>query len=445
MTATGNGETDQKLIQSDFHSPDAKTFSDVLTPVCSFNIVSINVSGLRFQTFLETLERYPDTLLGDPVKRAPYYNPSTGEYFFDRHRHCFEALLYYYQSSGKLKRPENVSVDIFLKELKFFEMGDAVIEKFWALEGYKKPKETVLPKNKFQRQVFQLIEHADTSIYARIVAIISVFVIVLSTLSFCLETIPELSPKKAEKMEKLNDTVNATSSGNTTLVEVKHSEWDNPFYIIECICIVWFTIEFILRFASCPSKCEFVQSFMNWVDFVAIVPFFINSFIGSGTSEGSTGSSFAILRVIRLVRVFRIFKLSRHSHGLQILGMTFKASIQELGLLVFFLMIGLILFSSAIYFAEAGQPGTTFHSIPAGFWYAVVTMTTVGYGDMTPVGPWGKLVGSMCAIAGVLVLALPVPVIVANFKHFYRQETRLAHMRAIEDGDDFDDAASASS
>jgi len=101
--------------------------------------------------------------------------------------------------------------------------------------------------------------------------------------------------------------------------------------------------------------------------------------------------------------------------------MTIKTSLHELGMFFFFLLVAMVIFSSVAYYAEAGEEGTKITSIPGAFWWAIVTMTTVGYGDITPVGIWGKLVGTLCVIAGVLTIALPVPVVVANFNNFYRR------------------------
>ncbi|GMR35053.1 hypothetical protein PMAYCL1PPCAC_05248 [Pristionchus mayeri] len=394
-------------------------------------IVTVNVSGLRFQTFERTLQRYPNTLLGSRSRRQKYWNPDAKEYFFDRHRGAFESILYIYQSCGRIKRPEAVPIDVFLREMRYFQMGDEFVEEFWISEGYEKPAETPMPDNPMQRRIWELMEFPDSSLSARIVAFVSIIVIVISIVSFCWETVPSAVDPDA--------IINATEKGEDPVSD----RYSNPFFWLEFVCIIWFSIELFLRFISCPSKRVFVTSFLNVIDFIAIAPFFVNliwMMAGFGQNsthraengpKGSSSMSFAVLRVLRLVRVFRIFKLSRHSVGLQILGKTFRASVQELCLLVFFMVIALVLFSSGIYFAEQGEPNTKFTSIPASFWFVLVTMTTVGYGDLVPTGSYGKIVGGMCALIGVLTLALPVPIIVANFKHFYRQENRLATMKVV--------------
>ncbi|KAG7268898.1 hypothetical protein CRUP_021793 [Coryphaenoides rupestris] len=389
---------------------------------CSERVL-INISGLRFETQLKTLSRFPNTLLGDPRKRMRFFDPLRNEYFFDRNRPSFDAILYYYQSGGRLRRPVSVPVDIFIEEMKFYEIEDGAIENFKDDEGLMREEERPLPDNDFQRQIWLLFEYPESSGPARINAIVSVVVILISIIIFCLETLPEFREVQAtaaqQQQQQQQQEANGTSQGGR-----KPNPFTDPFFMVETLCIVWFSFEFLMRFLSCPSKPAFFKNIMNLIDVVAILPYFITLGMDLAEHQGSSqqAASLAILRVIRLVRVFRIFKLSRHSKGLQILGQTLHASMRELGLLIFFLLIGVILFSSSVYFAEAEGPDTEFTSIPDAFWWAVVTMTTVGYGDMCPSTIGGKFVGSLCAIAGVLTIALPVPVIVSNFNYFYHRE-----------------------
>ncbi|XP_017297539.1 potassium voltage-gated channel subfamily A member 1 [Kryptolebias marmoratus] len=408
------------LLRAD-HSPHLfdEDLLDLDLDTDSTERVLINIAGLRYETQLGTLNQFPDTLLGDPAKRIKYFDPLRNEYFFDRNRPSFDGILYFYQSGGKIRRPVNVSIDVFADEIRFYQLGEEAMERFREDEGFIKEEEKPLPQNEFQKQVWLIFEYPESSSPARGIAIVSVIVITISIITFCLETLPEFRDER--ELPASSRTDNGT--------EVRTSlTFTDPFFIIETTCVIWFTFELLVRFFACPSKSEFSKTIMNIIDIMSIMPYFIT--VGTELAEqgqehqnGQQAMSLAILRVIRLVRVFRIFKLSRHSKGLQILGQTLKASMRELGLLIFFLFIGVILFSSAVYFAEADEPESHFSSIPDAFWWAVVTMTTVGYGDMRPVTVGGKIVGSLCAIAGVLTIALPVPVIVSNFNYFYHRET----------------------
>uniref|UniRef100_A0A3Q1KIJ2 Potassium voltage-gated channel subfamily A member 10 n=1 Tax=Anabas testudineus TaxID=64144 RepID=A0A3Q1KIJ2_ANATE len=399
--------------------------------------VVINISGLMFETQLSTLNKFPETLLGDPMKRISYFDPMKNEYFFDRNRPSFDGILYYYQSGGRIRRPANVPLDVFANEIVFYELGHEAIEQFREDEGFIKEPEVLLPTNELQRQFWLLFEYPESSSAARSVALVSVFVIVISIFIFCLETLPEFRDDREilPGLTQINGTQDSSAPHPATKDVMAYLT--DPFFIVETICIIWFCFEVGVRFVVCPSKSDFFNNIMNIIDIVSIIPYFVTLGTELATTpdddmNSGQNMSLAILRIIRLVRVFRIFKLSRHSKGLQILGQTLKASMRELGLLIFFLFIGVILFSSAIYFAEVDEPQTQFVSIPDGFWWAVVTMTTVGYGDMCPITMGGKMVGTLCAIAGVLTIALPVPVIVSNFNYFYHRETEQEEKQMID-------------
>lgn len=179
-----------------------------------------------------------------------YFDPNRNEYFFDRCRIAFEAILYYYQSCGRLRRPGNVPLDIFVEEVKFYELGEEALEKLKADEGFAPDKEErPLPTNELHRKLWLLFEHPESSQAARIVAITSVLVIIISIVIFCLETLPQYKHYK----------IFTTFDNKTRVLEDDVPSTSNPFFIIESLCIVWFLVEFLIRLFACPSKIEFIK------------------------------------------------------------------------------------------------------------------------------------------------------------------------------------------
>ena len=246
----------------------------------------------------------------------------------------------------------------------------------------------------------------------QIVAVVSVFFIVVSILSFCLKTHPNMRVPVIKNITMSRGDANNTQ---TWTLEKKRTEPHEAFFYIECACNAWFTFEIIIRFIVSHNKIEFGKAPVNIIDFVATLSFYLDFLLTRLKKEND------ILEFFSIIRIMRLFKLTRHSPGLKILIHTFKASARELSLLIFFLILGIVIFAALIFYAERIQynPNNDFTSIPVGLWWAIVTMTTVGYGDMAPKTYVGMFVGALCALAGVLTIALPVPVIVSNFALFY--------------------------
>lgn len=256
------------------------------------------------------------------------------------------------------------------------------------------------------------INKSGVNVGKQVISIVSVLFICISILSFCLKTHPDMRVPVI-----VNRSVN-TGNGSSWAVDKTHTNAHDFFFYIECVCNAWFTLEFLIRITASPNRCVFIKSSVNLIDMVATLSFYLDLALQRFASHLENAD---ILEFLSIIRIMRLFKLTRHSSGLKILIQTFRASAKELTLLVFFLVLGIVIFASLVYYAERTQynPKNDFKSIPLGLWWALVTMTTVGYGDMVPKTYVGMFVGALCALAGVLTIALPVPVIVSNFAMYY--------------------------
>ncbi len=176
--------------------------------------------------------------------------------------------------------------------------------------------------------------------------------------------------------------------------------------IIEWAFTIVFSLEYILRLWISPKPIKYVFSFWGIIDLVSIVPTFISPFI--------TGShSLAAIRALRLLRIYRILKLSRFTSESQMLLYSLKASYYRIMVFMFFVVMMMILAGTAMYVIEGGKNG--FESIPASIYWAIVTTTTVGYGDITPATNLGKMLSSMMMILGYVIIAVPTGLISVEF------------------------------
>ncbi|XP_033978009.1 potassium voltage-gated channel subfamily D member 2-like, partial [Trematomus bernacchii] len=249
-------------------------------------------------------------------------------------------------------------------------------------------------------KLWRAFENPHTSTMALVFYYVTGFFIAVSVMANVAETVP-------------------CASAHSRLKDVSCGErYALAFFCLDTACVLIFTMEYLLRLLVAPSRYDFVKSVMSVIDVVAIMPYYIGLVI---TDNEDVSGAFVTLRVFR---VFRIFKFSRHSAGLRILGYTLKSCASELGFLLFSLTMAIIIFATIMFYAEKGSSASKFTSIPAAFWYTIVTMTTLGYGDMVPKTIMGKIFGSVCSLSGVLVIALPVPVIVSNFSRIYHQSQR---------------------
>ncbi|CAD6199556.1 unnamed protein product [Caenorhabditis auriculariae] len=384
------------------------------------------------------------------------YDEKNDEYYMERNTRLTDHIMDYFVT-GSLHKPHHVCVERFKEELDFWRISKSNLSSCCSLPSDSANK-SITRVSSFNEEdyiadfdgaccaearlrVWRFLEDPQSSFSAAFFAVLSVFFVFASVCGLIMGSMPEFQADNANASayhfmhvrHRPNEGNKFPQEGvqNDQYPDFVYKPTDSPnllLVILEYVCMGWFTLEYLIRIVIYPRKKQFVKKTLNIIDLLTILPFYLEiglPLFGMESSLKEFTGAMLVIRVLRVLRMARVFKLARYSTSLQTFGHTLQSSITELSMLSMFLVTGIIFFSTIMYYLEKDEPHTDFYSIPAGCWWCVVTMATVGYGDAKPVTTGGKLVATATSICGIIVLAFPISMIVEKFA--------TAQQRAIED------------
>jgi len=366
--------------------------------------VVIQVKGAKYETLTSTLEYFPNTLLGCEEKRRNYQNQNTGAYEFDTTAQIFDAVLFFYQSKGVLSKPEFVEPEDFWKAVVFFEIGRIV------------DRSPILPTNKWKRSIWIVLEHPELSLAGKILAFLTIIIVLGSVAVFCLETLYIPGPS----------------------TEIMIDEW---FYC-EVVVNGFFTLDYILRLSSSVSAWQYFKSGMGIIDLGCIVPFYLLLSLWNAKNSDIGLRALSAVRGLRLLKVLRIFKFIRYNRSLRNQAYAIIKSGKHIVLLLLLFVMAVLFFSALTHAFE--YPGNKdFDNIAATSWFVVISMTSVGYGDMVPTTVIGKVITSVTILAGqVLIFYLFLPIYSNFFQEYFDDANKdkyelfqLADLKTLRNGE----------
>ena len=216
-------------------------------------------------------------------------------------------------------------------------------------------------------------------------------------------------------MEDSDSTINTTSK--------ESSEYMKMFLWIDIFLAGLFMIDIIVRLVASPSKSKFLRNRYNIVDLICVLPWgvivltsFAANSLGTIGDLGKMEAAFVYMRWLSLLRLIRLITIARHYIAFRIFLITMWESRKAILLLFALYIEGATLFAVLIHLVEMDH----FPTIGSGIWWAIITMSTVGYGDVYPKSELGKSVGALCAFLGLIATALPVAVIANNYNAIYQ-------------------------
>ncbi len=233
-------------------------------------------------------------------------------------------------------------------------------------------------RTKWKRQVYRIIFLSDTKL-GKLFDLVLLLLILLSTFIVMMES-----------------------------VKVFDAKLHRLFVILEIIITAFFTVEYVLRILTIKNKKAYIFSFFGIIDFLAILPFYLSLFF-------PITKYFLILRMLRMLRVFRIFNLLDFMNDGYFIVRALKHSSRKIYIFLLFLVIFCVIVGSLMFMVEGHREG--FESIPQSIYWAVVTVTTVGYGDVSPGTPLGKFLSVLLMLAGYSIIAVPTGIVTAEMRN----------------------------
>uniref|UniRef100_A0A8C4WX81 Potassium voltage-gated channel, delayed-rectifier, subfamily S, member 3b n=1 Tax=Eptatretus burgeri TaxID=7764 RepID=A0A8C4WX81_EPTBU len=261
--------------------------------------------------------------------------------------------------------------------------------------------------SRYRQKLWHLLEKPETSFPSRLVSIVSISAVMTSLALLCLQSLP---------FYRLGSTTINTSKSSIPLPPA------TLLPVLEGVMMAWFSVEFVLRWLASPDRRRFLWKPLNAIDLACLVPFYVEIGLDQVGSEHEENGH-ELVTLVQTLRVLRTLKLARHSSGVRQLGSAMHLAAPDVAALGLALAVVVCLFASAAYLLEA-ETGEGLASIPAGIWWALITMTTVGYGDSYPKTVGGKLVAGACVLSGTLAMALPVTVIFGAFHRQYKTKRK---------------------